>query len=610
MVANGVHAGELDVSGDSILHEDILQVVEVVRDEVPGDAPEGDDHPVRRNRGVVAVCSGAGTLRTAINSANANPGADRIEFNIAGSAPFVIQPGSTLPTITDPVTIDGTTQPGWSGAPLIEINGSAHPPSTGLVLSASDCIVDGLSIHSFKVSNGVQILGDRCTVRHCWIGLNSTGSVIGANDVGIRIEAADCTIVDDVISGNTNQGLFLALGAGRAIVQRNLIGTDATGASGRRNDVGIRVETPANQIGGADADRNVISGSKLYGILVRGKQATGTAIERNLIGSDVTGTTSIPNSTGIHIDARAPANRIVGNAITGSHGPGISCTSGGGDLIDSNVITANDAEGLVGGVDAAFDVITNNTITDNGLDGIDWTATDGVIAGNEVARNGVWGLFAEAGADRLTISGNVVSANGDHGMVLEGSFATVVGNDVFANLGNGIFVMQYGGSTSGQQNVLQGNSIHGNKLLAIDLLANGAFRGLDTNDPQDLDTGGNDQQNHPVVRWALNAVDGLHVHLELHSRVSTTYVVDLHANTTSDAEAEVLLGSFTVTTDAAGDTAFTVIVGNWPDGLPITALATDPLGNSSELSAGVTVGPPAIGKTLVIPLPGGPPFQH
>src|SRR5450432_3210694 len=56
--------------------------------------------------------SGVGSLRQAIEDANAMAGADTITFNIAGSGVHTIAPTSQLPTITDAVTIDGYTQPG------------------------------------------------------------------------------------------------------------------------------------------------------------------------------------------------------------------------------------------------------------------------------------------------------------------------------------------------------------------------------------------------------------------------------------------------------------------------------------------------------------------
>src|SRR5438445_1734252 len=61
--------------------------------------------------------SGAGSLRQAILDANSNPnsgGPDFIDFNIPGAGVHTISPTSALPTITDPVTIDGYSQPSAS----------------------------------------------------------------------------------------------------------------------------------------------------------------------------------------------------------------------------------------------------------------------------------------------------------------------------------------------------------------------------------------------------------------------------------------------------------------------------------------------------------------
>src|SRR3979490_432874 len=57
----------------------------------------------------------AGTLRQAITDANAHSNSpvwtpDRIHFSIPGNGPHTISPASALPTITDPVVIDGYTQ--------------------------------------------------------------------------------------------------------------------------------------------------------------------------------------------------------------------------------------------------------------------------------------------------------------------------------------------------------------------------------------------------------------------------------------------------------------------------------------------------------------------
>jgi len=63
--------------------------------------------------------SGPGSLRQAIMDANADAAADTISFSIPGSGVQTITPGSLLPLVTNPLTIDGSTQPGFAGTPLI-----------------------------------------------------------------------------------------------------------------------------------------------------------------------------------------------------------------------------------------------------------------------------------------------------------------------------------------------------------------------------------------------------------------------------------------------------------------------------------------------------------
>src|SRR3954447_9258039 len=70
--------------------------------------------------------SGPGSLRQAILDANGALGAQTIAFAIPGSfgASHTISLSSALPALTNAITIDGTTQPGYSDRPLILIDGS------------------------------------------------------------------------------------------------------------------------------------------------------------------------------------------------------------------------------------------------------------------------------------------------------------------------------------------------------------------------------------------------------------------------------------------------------------------------------------------------------
>src|SRR5207244_2517283 len=110
-------------------------------------------------------------LRDAITNANSNPGADTITFSIGGGGAQTISPTTTnpLPPITGPVTIDGTSQPGYAGAPLITIDGTSAGTSDGLDLNsgASGSTIKGLAITNFAGAGIVQT--GRSNVTHLGI---------------------------------------------------------------------------------------------------------------------------------------------------------------------------------------------------------------------------------------------------------------------------------------------------------------------------------------------------------------------------------------------------------------------------------------------------------
>ena len=72
--------------------------------------------------------TGAGSLRKAIEDANASAGSDVIGFQIPFPGVHVIAPKSPLPLIDDQLTIDGSTVVGYMDHPLIQIDGSQAGP--------------------------------------------------------------------------------------------------------------------------------------------------------------------------------------------------------------------------------------------------------------------------------------------------------------------------------------------------------------------------------------------------------------------------------------------------------------------------------------------------
>ena len=100
-----------------------------------------------------------GSLRATINSANNTPGTDKISFSI-GTGIQTITPLSALPKVTDPVIIDGTTQPGFAGSPIIEVSGaSAGQNVIGLNIAAGNSTIKGLVINGFSGNAGIDLNG-------------------------------------------------------------------------------------------------------------------------------------------------------------------------------------------------------------------------------------------------------------------------------------------------------------------------------------------------------------------------------------------------------------------------------------------------------------------
>lgn len=134
---------------------------------------------------------GTCSLRAAIVLANEVLGPDTIEFSIGSGGEATISLNGALPPITQTLIIDGTTQPGYMGTPLIEIDGVNGGTSGGLTFEtgASGSQVRGLAINRF-LGDGIIIRADACTVSANYIGVGLDGvSNSGNGGAGIKIFA-------------------------------------------------------------------------------------------------------------------------------------------------------------------------------------------------------------------------------------------------------------------------------------------------------------------------------------------------------------------------------------------------------------------------------------
>jgi hypothetical protein len=276
--------------------------------------------------------SGDGSLRQAILDANAaaNPtgSVDTIAFDIPGAGVHTIIPNSALPVITDPILIDGYTQPGASpntNGPGLGDNAVLRIQlataqkgaiASGLLVTAGGSTVRGLVITGFGSGIDLQTNGGN-TVAGNFIGTAPDGLAQGSpalGEDGILLESSNNTIGGPAAADRNlvaaAEGIHVPLDpatdASNNVIQGNFIGLDATGTTGIASALdGILIESGSGeQIGGAGAGAgNLIAGIAGKGITVYlGGPTAGVArnsngghvIEGNLIGTDVTGTALPP----------------------------------------------------------------------------------------------------------------------------------------------------------------------------------------------------------------------------------------------------------------------------------------------------------------------------
>lgn len=199
--------------------------------------------------------SGPGSFRQAILDSNAATAqVNTINFNLPPGG-LTIAPQTNLPAITQPVTIDGTSQTGYAGAPVVELSGSAGA-TVGLDVAAAGSTVRGLDINRFA-----------------------------------------------------NAGVVLE-GAGGSTITSNYIGTDAVGTAPLPNGVGIQVASPNNTIGGANAGNRIAFNTA--GVVVSG---SGNAISSNIIAGNSGPGVRVDSGTGNAVTSNAIMGNLGGGIV-------------------------------------------------------------------------------------------------------------------------------------------------------------------------------------------------------------------------------------------------------------------------------------------------------
>jgi len=493
--------------------------------------------------------SGTGSLREAMNGvATSSDSSNTIAFSI-GTGPVTIKPLYQFAYLTKPVIVDGTTQPGFNGKPIVEIDGS-NLTGIGNVcirLMGGNSVVKGLVINNYTCNRN---------------GLGSSAAIAVASS-------------NNVVAGN-------------------YIGTDLSGSVKKYNDEGIRVEDGAsnNLIGGSSASvmtRNLISGNG-RGVDLTGfgsGVSSGNLIKGNWVGSDATGTAVIGNYYGVYVDYNdnprigglngTDANIFIGNVL------GLVLNGTNNALVQGNRFGKSGVDTQSGGMAIGYgggNVIGGTA--PGAPNSFLWLVNSTAVYIQDSANNSVIGNSILNCGSGIHIA--AVNTPGDSNNNVVGGTADGAGN-VIHNTGSnpmGGAVRVYGATGCS----LLRNSISGSQGIGFDLNDDG----VTLNDSGDGDSGANNNQNFPVIT-AVSSIDGTtSIGGTLNSARSATFRIEFFANAACDpsgyGEGDTYLGYKNVTTDGSGNVAFTATFSaSLSASAVITATATDAAGNTSEFSA-------------------------
>lgn len=429
--------------------------------------------PVKNAQGAMAIYyvtntldSGTGSLRWAIDQANANPGQDTISFKIPIADPGYVEDyywriglQTALPTLTDlsGVIIDGRTQSEFSGIPYVYF-----PPiyldSVAVVaglpvlyLTGNYNTIAGLFLAN---SNGdaITVLGDHNIIDENRVG---TTKAIGINLVsgsqynqvsrntiydslvhGVRLTNSHMNIlIDNIIGlvtdgrtpwGNTLDGLALYNSQDNDILQNTI---SANGGSGILVSGGSNNRVEQNFIG-LSADLRLDLGNAQHGIWLQDNSINNRLFENWIAGNGADGIRlSGANTYGNKMEKNNIGFGWEGAVPNGQHGIGIY------DGAHNNTVGSNDTDNR------------ENFVAANGWSGVvvvDSPIGQNHILDNFIVNNGFYGVHIKNSPENK-IYRNIISGNGmtavSAGVRVEGSaslFNTILENSISHNSGLGI----------------------------------------------------------------------------------------------------------------------------------------------------------------------------
>ncbi|MBI5753729.1 hypothetical protein HZA40_01130, partial [Candidatus Peregrinibacteria bacterium] len=466
----------------------------------------GDASDATPGNGICATSGAVCTLRAAIEEANALAGTDTINFS---SGSLTLTPGSTM-TISSNLTIDGSTA-GMGNNIALNGQGSASFAALTLDGSSDGSTVKQLYIYGFNGASGRGIsiqsgagsntlpvtIGSGTSGEGNVLGLQTDGTTVSANRIGIESAGTNIVFKNNVVSGSTLAGISLGNGSKDIILDRNCVGSNKDCNAAKANGgAGIEVAGSAVSLNGGDGGTegliigetialgNTVVGNNGAGIAIgdsTGSIAGTIKIQGNKIGEVASG--AIGNgSHGIFVEKDASTANITigvdgdgtndsseGNIIGGNTGDGIRVLEG------SSVVIAGNQDGMYNstahGNTGAGITIGNST---------DWPTTvtigsnnDGTSDNDEKNSIGsnVAGGISIGNAVTATITGNYVGSDSSGNSLPNTGFGIKVSAPQLTtlNIGKGTSL-----SSAYSNNYVNYNAAGGNGAISIENTASGA----------------------------------------------------------------------------------------------------------------------------------------
>jgi hypothetical protein len=340
--------------------------------------------------------SGPGTLRQAMLDAASGdtitfdpaifPPSNPMTVSVTSPLPPVAQGDLTIDASAAGVILDGSTLADGSGLQITS-NGNAiqglrvqNFPRSGIVLhdGASFNLIGGTNatpgaacsgacnLISGNDDNGVEVIGAGTMSNTV---RNVFHGVVIDSGAGGNVVGGTSEAGANLISGNGSMAVFIRNSSDNQVLG-NLVGTDASGMSPLPNVAGMGIYFAAKR---NLLENNVIAGNDFYGVQIALPDATDNVVRSNWIGTNPQNHDLGNTWGGIELTSGAGHNTIgPDNVIRYNDGSGVTINHGGHDnLLTANEIAYNTADGVeVDGMDALSNTITVNSIYSNGELGI------------------------------------------------------------------------------------------------------------------------------------------------------------------------------------------------------------------------------------------------